>query len=200
MPPTGAAPKRKTPQRRVADTPHPVPHPVPQGSVTVRAATLVAALALAACSAAFSISGLTSIFAGAFWAVIGLGVAFEIGKLSAVAWLGQQNVTRNLLRLALAVIFIYHGFVKVTGKDNTWGASWATEAWNQQADIPKDVAAKLDKLPRPKNKAEAECAWFVQGQRYEFCCTPCLDKFIRWAHNEPGKIKNADEYVFKGGM
>jgi hypothetical protein len=51
----------------------------------------MAALALATCSAAFSISGLTSIFAGAFWPVIGLGVAFELGKLSAVAWLGQQT-------------------------------------------------------------------------------------------------------------
>jgi hypothetical protein len=50
------------------------------GSVTVTAATSVAALALATCSAAFSISGLTSIFAGAFWAVIGLGVALETGN------------------------------------------------------------------------------------------------------------------------
>jgi len=49
------------------------------------------ALALATCSAAFSISGLTSIFAGAFWPVVGLGVAFELGKLSAVTWLGQRN-------------------------------------------------------------------------------------------------------------
>ena len=81
-----------------------------QGSVTVSAATLVAALALATCSAAFSISGLTSIFAGAFWAVIGLGVAFEIGKLSAVAWLGQrpetgQKVVGNRpLRFALVTL------------------------------------------------------------------------------------------------
>jgi len=69
-------------------------------SVTVTAATLVAALALATCSAAFSISGLTSIFAGAFWAVIGLGVAFEIGKLSAVAWLGHQRARTGVLKLA----------------------------------------------------------------------------------------------------
>ena len=61
------------------------------GSVTVTTATLIAALALATCSAAFSISGLTSIFAGAFWPVIGLGVAFELGKLSAVAWLGHRG-------------------------------------------------------------------------------------------------------------
>jgi hypothetical protein len=70
---------------------------------TITAATLVAALALATCSAAFSISGLTSIFAGAFCAVIGLGVAFEIGKLSAVAWLGHRNGARTL-RLALAAL------------------------------------------------------------------------------------------------
>jgi hypothetical protein len=69
----------------------------------VEAATLVAALSLATCSAAFSISGLTSIFAGAFWAVIGLGVAFEIGKLSAVAWLGHRNGSRTL-RLALVAL------------------------------------------------------------------------------------------------
>ena len=73
-------------------------------SVTVTAATLVAALALATCSAAFSISGLTSIFAGAFWAVIGLGVAFEIGKLSAVAWLGHQRARTGVLKLALTAL------------------------------------------------------------------------------------------------
>jgi hypothetical protein len=40
----------------------------------------VAALALATCSAAFSISGLTSIFAGAFWPVIGLGVVADLDR------------------------------------------------------------------------------------------------------------------------
>jgi len=65
-----------------------MPHP----SHTVTLAALAAALALASCSAAFSISGLTSIFAGAFWAVIGLGVAFELGMLSTVAWLGRARL------------------------------------------------------------------------------------------------------------
>jgi len=70
---------------------------------SIATVTLLAALALATCSAALSISGLTSIFAGAFWAVIGLGVAFEIGKLSAVAWLGHRNGARTL-RLALVAL------------------------------------------------------------------------------------------------
>jgi hypothetical protein len=46
--------------------------------------TLLAALALAAVSAGFSIYGFTSIFVGAFWSVIGMGVALELGKLRAV--------------------------------------------------------------------------------------------------------------------
>ena len=73
---------------------------------SIATVTLLAALALATCSAAFSISGLTSIFAGAFWPVIGLGVAFELGKLSAVAWLGNSNVQRvaYLLRPALVTL------------------------------------------------------------------------------------------------
>jgi hypothetical protein len=52
--------------------------------------------------------------------------------------------------------------------------------------------------PVTKNKAETECAWIVQGQTYEFCCPPCLDKFIGWAHHQPEKIKDTKEYVFRG--
>jgi hypothetical protein len=37
-----------------------------------------------------SITGLTIIFAGAFWPIVGMGTALELGKLSAVAALGQR--------------------------------------------------------------------------------------------------------------
>jgi hypothetical protein len=67
--------------------------------------TLAAALALATVSAYFSITGLTSIFVGAFGSVIGMGIALEIGKLSAVAWLGHQRGTASRpLRAALAFL------------------------------------------------------------------------------------------------
>jgi hypothetical protein len=68
-------------------------------------ATLTAALALATVSGGFSITGMTSIFVGAFWAVIGMGIALEAGKLSAVAWLGHQRGTASKpLRAALALL------------------------------------------------------------------------------------------------
>ncbi len=68
-------------------------------------ATLTAALALATVSGGFSITGMTAIFVGAYWPVIGMGVALEVGKLSAVAWLGHQRGTASWrLRAALTIL------------------------------------------------------------------------------------------------
>jgi hypothetical protein len=68
-------------------------------------ATLSAALALTAVSAAFSIDGLTAIFAGAFWPVIAMGMALEVGKLVATAWLRENWRTAPwALRTGLAAM------------------------------------------------------------------------------------------------
>jgi hypothetical protein len=56
----------------------------------VKLAAVTVALALACVSAAFSIDGLTAIFAGPFWPVITMGAALEAGKLVAVAWLAEH--------------------------------------------------------------------------------------------------------------
>jgi hypothetical protein len=67
-----------------------------KGSVTVRRnrgvtiCTTITALSLATVSAGFSITGMTSIFVGTYWPVVGMGVALEAGKLSAVASLGTR--------------------------------------------------------------------------------------------------------------
>jgi len=68
-------------------------------------ATLSAALALTGVSAAFSIDGLTAIFAGAFWPVIAMGMALEVGKLVATAWLRENWRTAPwALRTGLAAM------------------------------------------------------------------------------------------------
>jgi len=68
-------------------------------------AALTAALALATVSGGFSITGMTSIFVGAWWPVIGMGIALEAGKLAAVAWLGHQHGTASWrLRAALTLL------------------------------------------------------------------------------------------------
>jgi hypothetical protein len=139
------------------------------GSAMVRITTLVAALALATCSAAFSISGLTSIFAGAFWAVIGLGIAFEIGKLSAVAWFGHHNGAAPL-RLALGALVIVlmvlnsigvYGFLSrahiehaLAGDVTVTGKAAAVEArlGAAQADLD-DIKARIAQVDQTKTVA-----------------------------------------------
>jgi hypothetical protein len=60
-------------------------------STPVHKMTFVAAMMLATVSGGYSIFGMASIFVGALWPVIGMGVALEIGKLSAVSWFGANR-------------------------------------------------------------------------------------------------------------
>ncbi|WP_246741640.1 hypothetical protein [Bradyrhizobium aeschynomenes] len=71
----------------------------------VNLASLIVALAMASVSAAFSIDGLTAIFAGAFLLVIMMGAVLEAGKLVAAAWLTEHwNSAPLLLRYVLVLM------------------------------------------------------------------------------------------------
>jgi hypothetical protein len=65
-----------------------------------------AALAVAAVSASFSIIGLTAVFTGAFWAVVGMGAAMECAKLSAVGWLGRHYAASRVLKGAIVALVV----------------------------------------------------------------------------------------------
>jgi hypothetical protein len=104
----------------ISASPVPVPHPTPppqagrdippvtvprNGGRGVTVATLTAALALATVSGGFSITGMTAVFVGATVPVIGMGIALELGKLSAVAWLGHQRGSASLaLKASLTIL------------------------------------------------------------------------------------------------
>ena len=104
--------KRKASLARNATVTPAVIHPTPvptegRGGRGVTLATAVAALSLAAVSAGFSITGMTAVFVGATVPVIGMGVALELGKLSAVAWLGRYGgapALRGALIVLVAVL------------------------------------------------------------------------------------------------
>jgi uncharacterized membrane protein YphA (DoxX/SURF4 family) len=48
-----------------------------------------------------------------------------------------------LLRVALGVILIYHGWTKILPQENDWGTAWAEETWKKQAQPPEDVLKKV---------------------------------------------------------
>lgn len=49
--------------------------------------TLAVAITISACAAYYSIVGLTAIFASAFWPIVIMGSALELGKLTGAVWL-----------------------------------------------------------------------------------------------------------------
>lgn len=68
-------------------------------------------LAISAIAAYYSIIGLTSIFAGAFWPIVIMGTALEAGKLVAVSWLYNNwrlapILTKAYLICAIVVLML----------------------------------------------------------------------------------------------
>lgn len=67
----------------------------------------------------------------------------------------------------------------------------------------KSFKAGHDHQPHPGDrlcpvtltKANPDCTWVVGGRKYEFCCPPCVDEFVRLAKENPGAIKPPNKYV-----
>jgi len=69
---------------------------------------LLTGIIISAVAAYYSIAGLTTIFAGAFWPVVIMGSVLEVGKLVAISWLYQNwNYAPKLIKYYfLCAIFI----------------------------------------------------------------------------------------------
>jgi uncharacterized membrane protein YphA (DoxX/SURF4 family) len=55
----------------------------------------------------------------------------------------QKELAPLLLRLALGLIFIYHGGEKVLIPKNDWGTHWATNMYKRESEVPPEVRVKL---------------------------------------------------------
>jgi uncharacterized membrane protein YphA (DoxX/SURF4 family) len=59
-----------------------------------------------------------------------------------------------VLRLALAAIFIFHGYHKVFDPDTELGATWASKQWGPQSKMPSGLMERVDQIPDNKLNAE----------------------------------------------
>jgi len=95
--------------------------------------TLLAALALASVSAGYAIYGMTSIFVGAFWPVVGMGLALELGKLRAVTWIGRNASTPWWgLKGALTVLVLVLMGLNVIGAFGSWRKPKSATRWKER--------------------------------------------------------------------
>ena len=69
----------------------------------------------------------------------------------------------------------------------------------------KGFMSKHDMSPKPGDficpvtftKSNPKIEWTVDGEKYLFCCPPCVDEFVRMAKEEPDQIKAPAEYIQK---
>lgn len=121
---------------------------------------LLTALALSAVSGFYSVYGLTTLFAAAFWPVVFMGGVLEIGKLVTASWLyNNWEITPKILKYYLTTIVIVLMFISSMGTfgflskahieqsiklSNTADAS-QIEIINSKINFEKDYVADLDK-------------------------------------------------------
>jgi hypothetical protein len=62
---------------------------------------------------------------------------------------------------------------------------------NHDADPPPGTPV----CPVTRTRADPRCTWVIGGERYAFCCPPCIDEFVRLAKTEPDRVRPPGEYV-----
>jgi hypothetical protein len=78
------------------------------------------------------------------------------------------------------------------------GNRTASEAFKGFSAAHEHQTKPGDRLcPVTLTKANPACSWIVGGQRYEFCCPPCVDEFVALAKEKPDQVKPPGEYVKK---
>lgn len=101
---------------------------------------LVVAILISAVSAFYSVSGLTAIFAAAFWPVVIMGGALELGKITATVWLHAHWKEANWqFKAYLVPAIVILMFITSMG---TYG--FLAKAHSDQGVPLGDVTAKVD--------------------------------------------------------
>lgn len=72
-------------------------------------------------------------------------------------------------------------------------ASQKYRGFRSAHDMNPAVGAPL--CPVTLTKANSKCTWIIGGERYQFCCPPCIDEFVKLAKESPEQIKSPGEYV-----
>jgi len=101
--------------------------------------TLITALIISISAAAYSILGLTAIFASAFWPVVILGASLEVGKIVTTLWL-HKHWDRARLQYKIYLSFSVAALMVMTSM-GVFG--FLSKAHSDQSLVSGDVTAKI---------------------------------------------------------
>lgn len=102
----------------------------------------------------------------------------------------EEDEERKLY-LTAAGIYTYDD-IKANG---SMIASEKFKGFKATHDIKPKVGDRI--CPVTLTKANPECTWIIAGKKYEFCCPPCVEEFVKLAKESPKDVKQPEEYVKK---
>lgn len=119
--------------------------------------TLLVAIIISACAAYYSIVGLTAIFSAAFWPIVIMGSALELGKLTGAVWLhlNWKHASwwiKTYMVPAVAVLMLItsmgiFGFLSRAHIEQTAGAA---DVSTQIEQLNLDISVEQDKIDNNK--------------------------------------------------
>ncbi len=81
--------------------------------------------------------------------------------------------------------------IKANGAGKT-----AADVYGNEMTDHDDNPQPGDKIcPISKTKANPKITWIIGGKKYEFCCTPCINEFVKKAQEKPDQVKDPGFYV-----
>lgn len=81
--------------------------------------------------------------------------------------------------------------IKANGPGKT-----ATDRYGNEMTEHDDNPQPGDRIcPITNTKANPKITWVVGGQTYQFCCSPCVNEFVKKAQEKPDQIKEPGHYV-----
>jgi hypothetical protein len=76
------------------------------------------------------------------------------------------------------------------------GGKTAADMYGNEMTDHDDNPQPGDKVcPITKTKANPKVSWIIGGKKYEFCCTPCINEFVKMAKEKPDQVKEPGVYV-----
>jgi YHS domain-containing protein len=74
-------------------------------------------------------------------------------------------------------------------------ASQKFEGLVSNHDLKPKVGDRI--CPVTLTKANPDFTWVIDGQKYQFCCPPCVDEFVGLAKAKPDELQPAESFVKK---
>jgi hypothetical protein len=111
---------------------------------------------------------------------------------------GEQAMPRAVVSSKAKQLYLTPAGKYTEGDIKANGAMTARQKYGDEMAEHDAHPAPGEKIcPISQTKANPKFTWVVGGKTYQFCCTPCIDEFVKTAKEKPGAIKEPGDYVQK---